>query len=302
MQALFQRRLSQCRGAANWYLRRQEPVEFHISPAPYSLLWKSEWNRGYQTASKTIYVKSYNQDPCDSRVLDCDWNQDAGRARLHRPRWFRARFQGRTMGKGRCFEGITQSWQQDRKLPVSVSHRHWLNPVQAFCREALMWGCLSHKFVLDFLGIYQDERMEQFFLVSPYMKNGTLAQWRKYANPSVTEVEKRVRLSVLLLFVDIHSVRKILEVAQGLEYIHSEGVVHGDLRGVLYLNHNTLRYWPYFAGQCPVGWWPSCSNCRLWINPTLGIYEYQVWLATFQLCSPRAIWILRGWWYRRRWQ
>ena len=105
-----------------------------------------------------------------------------------------------------------------------------------------MWGCLSHKFVLDFLGIYQDERMEQFFLVSPYMKNGTLAQWRKYANPSVTEVEKRVWLSVLLLFVDIHPVRKILEVAQGLEYIHSEGVVHGDLRGVLYLNHNTLRY------------------------------------------------------------
>ena len=26
--------------------------------------------------------------------------------------------------------------------------------------------------------------------------------------------------------------RKLLEVAQGLHYIHSEGVVHGDIRGV----------------------------------------------------------------------
>ena len=46
----------------------------------------------------------------------------------------------------------------------------------------------------------------------------------------------------LLLFVDTHPVRKMLEVGTGLEYIHSEGVVHGDLRGVFYLDHNTLRY------------------------------------------------------------
>ncbi|KAF8730338.1 hypothetical protein AX14_005639 [Amanita brunnescens Koide BX004] len=85
----------------------------------------------------------------------------------------------------------------------------------AFCREALMWRSLRHKFVLPFLGIYQDEAMEQLFLVSPYMKNGTLAQWRKKVNPSVAEIEQRV-----------------LEVAKGLEYIHLEGIVHGDLRGV----------------------------------------------------------------------
>lgn len=29
---------------------------------------------------------------------------------------------------------------------------------------------------------------------------------------------------------------KILEVARGIEYIHSVGAVHGDLRGVFYLN------------------------------------------------------------------
>ncbi len=33
--------------------------------------------------------------------------------------------------------------------------------------------------------------------------------------------------------------RQILEVAQGIEYIHSEGAIHGDIRGVLYLR-NTI--------------------------------------------------------------
>ena len=55
-----------------------------------------------------------------------------------------------------------------------------------------MWRSLRHQFVLPFLGIYQNETMEQFFLVSPYMENGTLAQWRKKANPSIAELEERV--------------------------------------------------------------------------------------------------------------
>ena len=49
-------------------------------------------------------------------------------------------------------------------------------------------------------------------------------------------------LFVLLLFVDAHLPRKMLEVAKGIEYIHSEGIVHGDLRGVFYLKDNMLRY------------------------------------------------------------
>jgi len=35
---------------------------------------------------------------------------------------------------------------------------------------------------------------------------------------------------------------KILEAAQGIEYIHSEGVVHGDLRGVSYWNLTKSEY------------------------------------------------------------
>ena len=57
-----------------------------------------------------------------------------------------------------------------------------------------MWGSLKHKFVLPFLGIYEIESgiVSRFFLVSRYMENGTLAQWRKKANPSIAEIGERV--------------------------------------------------------------------------------------------------------------
>ncbi|KAF8340969.1 kinase-like domain-containing protein [Amanita rubescens] len=80
-----------------------------------------------------------------------------------------------------------------------------------FCREALVWRSLSHRFILPLLGIY--EHKSQLYLVSPFMKNGTLIQWRK-SRPDTLEIY-----------------RVMLEVAKGIQYIHSEGIVHGDLSG-----------------------------------------------------------------------
>ncbi len=56
--------------------------------------------------------------------------------------------------------------------------------------------------MLPFLGIC--EMASEFFLISPYMRNGTLIQWRKETNPSIDKIEKRVRLLFLQLFVDAH--------------------------------------------------------------------------------------------------
>ncbi|KAF8351810.1 kinase-like domain-containing protein [Amanita rubescens] len=79
-----------------------------------------------------------------------------------------------------------------------------------FCREALAWWSLSHKFILPLLGIY--ETKSHLFLVSPYMTNGTLFQWRQNHWPGEIEIR-----------------RIMFEVALGLQYIHSQGIVHGDL-------------------------------------------------------------------------
>ncbi|KAM6501328.1 Protein kinase-like domain containing protein [Amanita muscaria] len=98
-----------------------------------------------------------------------------------------------------------------RGKPVAVKMLR-TNSQSDVCREALTWKSLSHKFILAFLGIYQEKA--QLFLVSPFMKNGSLSAWRKKSDPSKGEVQKR-----------------LLEVAEGVQYIHSEGIVHGDIRG-----------------------------------------------------------------------
>ena len=67
------------------------------------------------------------------------------------------------------------------------------------------------------------------------MTNGTLSEWRKKTNRSTSEIEECVRFLFIQIFVATHSQWKMLEVAQGMEYIHSEGVIHGDLRGVFSL-------------------------------------------------------------------
>ena len=104
---------------------------------------------------------------------------------------------------------------------------------QEFCREALTWGSLQHKFVLPFLGVYELESTSQSLFVTPYTPNGTLAQWRKTTHPRPWEVEKRVWFHLLCIFVKLTNSWKILEVARGIHYLHLEGVVHGDLCGVL---------------------------------------------------------------------
>ncbi|KAF8643410.1 hypothetical protein AX14_009559 [Amanita brunnescens Koide BX004] len=64
------------------------------------------------------------------------------------------------------------------------------------------------------LGIYEEGPL--LFLVSPFMTNGALHDWRKQHVPvRVDEIQ-----------------RLLLEVAEGVQYIHSEGIVHGDLRAV----------------------------------------------------------------------
>ncbi|KAG7449363.1 kinase-like protein [Guyanagaster necrorhizus] len=81
-----------------------------------------------------------------------------------------------------------------------------------FCKEALVWQQLSFEYVLPFLGIDAENFPRQPCMVSPWMSNGTAPQFLKQ-NPNAN-VDK-------LLF----------EIAQGIEYLHSQSVVHGDIKG-----------------------------------------------------------------------
>ncbi|KAJ7741672.1 kinase-like domain-containing protein [Mycena metata] len=82
--------------------------------------------------------------------------------------------------------------------------------LKKFGREALIWRQLSHPNLLPFFGLYTlDSRL---CLISPWMDNGDLKSFLGRAPPGIDH---------LSLVVDI---------AMGLEYLHSQNIVHGDLK------------------------------------------------------------------------
>ncbi|KAJ7717076.1 kinase-like domain-containing protein [Mycena maculata] len=102
---------------------------------------------------------------------------------------------------------------------VALKHmRHFLRGADLrrirlkFCREALVWKDLHHPHILPFLGIDRDSFPSSLCMVSPWMEHGTVVDYLK--NHGHANVDK-------LLF----------EIAQGLQYLHSRNIVHGDLRG-----------------------------------------------------------------------
>ncbi|KAJ7093508.1 hypothetical protein C8R44DRAFT_684926 [Mycena epipterygia] len=84
--------------------------------------------------------------------------------------------------------------------------------LKAFGREALIWRQLSHPNLLPFFGLYHLEN--RLCLVSPWMENGHVLEFLKNSPPDTD------RLSL------------IVDIAIGLEYLHTEQIVHGDLKGM----------------------------------------------------------------------
>ncbi|KAJ7767392.1 kinase-like domain-containing protein, partial [Mycena maculata] len=105
--------------------------------------------------------------------------------------------------------------------PVALKHvRHFLWSSDSdmrrtrlkFCREALVWRDLQHPNILPFIGIDRQSFPSSLCMVSPWMDHGTVLDYLKKHGRA--DVDK-------LLF----------EIAQGLQYLHSRNIVHGDLRG-----------------------------------------------------------------------
>ncbi|KAF7341506.1 Protein kinase domain-containing protein [Mycena venus] len=84
--------------------------------------------------------------------------------------------------------------------------------LKEFGREALIWRQLSHPNLLPFYGLYYFQN--RLCLVLPWMENGHIRAFLK---------KKTYDTDFLL--------SRILDIALGLQHLHAEGVVHGDLKG-----------------------------------------------------------------------
>ncbi|KAJ7186536.1 kinase-like domain-containing protein [Mycena filopes] len=108
-------------------------------------------------------------------------------------------WKGRIGGQTVAVKSMRQFQEQDIAASLKVCFR-----------EALIWRQLSHPNLLPFLGLYTlDSRL---CLISPWMDNGDLKSFLRNP-PAGTD-----RLSL------------IVDVAMGLNHLHGENVVHGDLK------------------------------------------------------------------------
>ncbi|KAK7026364.1 kinase-like domain-containing protein [Favolaschia claudopus] len=85
--------------------------------------------------------------------------------------------------------------------------------IKEFGAEALIWRQLCHPNLLPFFGLYFIE--ERLCLISPWMDAGNIMEYLK-----TNSVDQNQRISL------------ILDVALGLEHLHKQSTIHGDLKGI----------------------------------------------------------------------
>ncbi|KAF5345799.1 hypothetical protein D9756_010860 [Leucocoprinus leucothites] len=84
---------------------------------------------------------------------------------------------------------------------------------QSFAKEAILWGHLQHPNIVPFYGVYYVNTLRrQICLVSPWMHHGNVVEYLK-RHPFVARAPL------------------VLDVTSGLEYLHSQDVIHSDLKG-----------------------------------------------------------------------
>ena len=96
----------------------------------------------------------------------------------------------------------------------------------------MAWKALRHPNILPLLGVVMSGT--QFAMVSRWMSNGNINQFVK-AHQDVNRFElvsSWFKLPLLYPLLPIGWFSQLVDVAEGLVFMHGQGMVHGDLKGV----------------------------------------------------------------------
>ena len=101
-----------------------------------------------------------------------------------------------------------------RGMAVAIKVLAPTTPRKLFVHEVEVWKTLSHPNVLELFGASSTTGEPPWFLVSPYMKHGSLVKYLKNVKSNSS----------------INLLKMVYEVAMGMAYLHGQGVLHGDLK------------------------------------------------------------------------
>ena len=109
-----------------------------------------------------------------------------------------------------------------RRRAVAIKVLAATTPRELFTHEAAIWKGLSHPNVLPLYGASSASGEPPWFFVSPYFQRGSIVKWLKGLSADAWGA---------LLDDASHGVlRMVHEIAEGMAYLHSQGVLHGDLK------------------------------------------------------------------------
>lgn len=103
-------------------------------------------------------------------------------------------------------------------------------PRSLFLREVNIWKKLQHPNVLELYGASATDGDGPWFFVCKFCKGGSLVAYLKGLDEDTWNAsigngglagERRPKVDLL---------KMMLEVAKGMDYLHSQGVLHGDLK------------------------------------------------------------------------
>jgi serine/threonine protein kinase len=123
---------------------------------------------------------------------------------------------GRLVGKGgmaNVYEAQDQQFQ--RKVAVKVFKREDEEMLHRFIREAGLMASLRHEHLVPIIesGQCQLDGDTRYYLVMPYLDGGTLRARIRRSPPSLQE-----------------SCRFLRSIGSALDYIHSQGIIHRDIK------------------------------------------------------------------------
>lgn len=120
------------------------------------------------------------------------------------------------IGQGSFSRVYAGSWR-DRVVAVKVLHD--FTPASTFRREVELWRRLKHPQVVRMFGASSAHGSKPWFIVSELYERGSLVEWLLTAArddyPTLRELDQ---------------FRFISQIAGGMEYLHAQGMVHGDLK------------------------------------------------------------------------